>query len=124
MKKYIDLTLPIVPHWRCPIEIKEVKSFEKGDAANVTWFTLQTHWYTHIDAPVHQFPGTKTLNDFPLDYLFGKATILDVSHVEANQPITADMLKEALGDTEPTKILLVKTCWEDRTEWHSHDYWD
>ena len=59
-----------------------------------------------------------------MDYLFGKATILDVSHVEANQPITADMLKEALGDTEPTKILLVKTCWEDRTEWHSHDYWD
>ena len=99
MKKYIDLTLPIVPHWRCPIEIKDVKSFEKGDAANVTWFTLQTHWYTHIDAPSHQFPEGKTLNDFPLESLFGKAVILDVSHVEANQPVTAEMLQEALGDT-------------------------
>ena len=140
MKKYIDLTLPIVPHWRCmkPEEIIEKCSTDKGDPASVTRFPLQTHWYTHIDAPIHQFPGAKTLNDFPLEYLFGKATILDVSYVKDNQPITADMLKAALGDDEPTKIILIKTCWEDSRGvenaynfWNAgegsvygHDYWD
>lgn len=67
MKKYIDLTLPIVPHWRCmhEDEIIEKCSTDKGDPASVTRFPLQTHWYTHIDAPIHQFAGGKTLNDFP-----------------------------------------------------------
>ena len=52
MKKYIDLTLPIVPHWRClhEDEIIEKCSTDKGDPASVTRFPLQTHWYTHIDA--------------------------------------------------------------------------
>ena len=69
MKKYIDLTLPIVPHWRCmqPDEVIEKCSTDKGDPASVTRFPLQTHWYTHIDAPIHQFAGGKTLSDYPLD---------------------------------------------------------
>lgn len=133
MKKYIDLTLPIVPHWRCiqPEEIVEKKCKAKGDSVNITRFPLQTHWYTHIDAPIHFFDGGKTLNDFPLAYLFGKATILDVSYVKDNEPITAEMLKEALGDDEPTGIILIKTCWEASRGvenafdfWQSHDYWD
>ena len=52
-------------------------------------------------------------------------------YVKDNQPITAEMLKEALGDDEPTKIILIKTCWQDsRGEenwfdfWQSHDFWD
>lgn len=124
MKKYIDLTLPLVPHWRYPIEIKPVKSMDAGDAANATFFTMQTHWYTHIDSPRHQVADGKTLNDFPLDYLFGKAVMLDVSDVGPDQPITAEMLKKALGDTQPTKILIVKTCWEQKTPWQTYDYWD
>lgn len=124
MKKYIDLTLPIVPHWRYPIQIKPVKNMKEGDAANATFFTMQTHWYTHIDAPLHQVDGGKTMQDYPIENTIGKATVLDISYVEANQPVTAEMLKEALGDTEPTKIILVKTCWEQKTEWQTHDYWD
>ena len=100
MKEYIDLTLPIVPHWRCmhEDEVIELCSTAKGDPASVTRFPLQTHWYTHIDAPVHQFTGGKTLNDFPLSSLFGKATILDISYVKDNQEITEQMLKDALGE--------------------------
>lgn len=124
MKKYVDLSLPIVPHWRYPIEIKPVKSIKDGDAANATFFTMQTHWYTHIDAPLHQVADGKSLNDFPLEYLFGKAIIIDVSYVEANQAITVDMLREALGDTPVEKILIIKTCWQQKTEWQSYDYWD
>jgi kynurenine formamidase len=112
-------------------EIIQKCSTLKGDPASVTRFPLQTHWYTHIDATIHQFPDGKTLNEYPLSNLFGTATVLDVSYVKDNQPISAEMLKEALGDDEPTKIILIKTCWQDsRGEenwfdfWQSHDYWD
>ena len=30
MKKYIDLTMPIVPHWRYPIQIKPVKNMKEA----------------------------------------------------------------------------------------------
>lgn len=133
MKKYIDLTLPLIPHWRCmqQNDIVEKRSTRRGDSTNVTRFTLQTHWYTHIDAPIHQFAGGKTLNDFPLEYLFGRATVLDLSYIRDNEPITARMLKKALGDDEPTGIILLKTCWEASRGaenalrfWQSYDYWD
>lgn len=124
MKKIVDLSLPLTPHWRYPIQISPVKSIDNGDAANATHFDMQTHWYTHIDAPLHQLAGGKTLNDFPLDYLVGKAVFLDISYVKANEPITAEMLKDALGDVKNPKIIIVKTCWEQKTEWQSYDYWD
>ena len=76
MKKYIDLTMPIVPHWRYPIQIKPVKNMKEGDAANATFFTMQTHWYTHIDAPLHQVDGGKTMQDYPIENTIGKATVL------------------------------------------------
>ena len=89
--------MPIVPHWRYPIQIKPVKNMKEGDAANATFFTMQTHWYTHIDAPLHQVDGGKTMQDYPIENTIGKATVLDISYVEANQPVTAEMLKERKG---------------------------
>ena len=124
MRKLIDLTLPLVPHWRYPIQISPVKSMKNGDAANATHFDMQTHWYTHIDAPRHQLIDGKTLNDFPLDYLIGKAVVLDVSYVNANEGITDKMLKEAMGEEKDAKFIIIKTCWEQKTQWQSYDYWD
>ena len=124
MPKYVDLSLPIVPHWRYPIKIEDDKSFDKGDAANVKHFDMKSHWYTHIDSPLHQVPGGKILDEFPLENLIGKCVILDVSYVKANEPITAEMLKEALGDEKDPKFLIIKTCWEQKTDWKTTDYWD
>lgn len=121
---YVDLTLPIVYHWRYPIEIKDVKSFSKGDVANVKEFNMKTHWYTHIDAPLHQLADGKNLDEFPIENFFGKAVVLDVSYIKKNEPITAEMLKKALGEDKNYKIIFIKTCWEQKTDWKTIDYWD
>ena len=34
------------------------------------------------------------------------------------------MLKEALGDEKDPKFLIIKTCWEQKTDWKTTDYWD
>ncbi|ONI41825.1 hypothetical protein AN639_00295 [Candidatus Epulonipiscium fishelsonii] len=122
--QYVDLSLPIVPHWRYPIQISDAKSFEKGDLFNIKQFDLKSHWYTHIDAPLHYVDGGKHLDEFPLDILIGKALILDVSHVKANDAITEQILREAPGDEKDTNFIIVKTCWEQNTDWNTTDYWD
>lgn len=124
MKKYVDLTLPIVFHWRYPIEIKDEKSFNKGDAANVKQFNMKTHWYTHIDAPLHQMANGKNLDDFPIENFIGKAVVLDVSYIKENEGITAEMLKKAIGDDKNYKIILIKTSWGKKISWETTDYWD
>lgn len=123
--KVVDLTLPMIEHWRYPMKCSMAKSFKNGDAANVTHFDLYTHWYTHIDSPLHQFEGGKTLSDFPIDILVGKATILDVSEkVKENTAIDKAMLEAALGEDDSTKIILIKTCWDDKCDWTTTEFWD
>ena len=49
MKEYIDLTLPIVPHWRCmhEDEVIELCSTAKGDPASVTRSVTDTLVYPY-----------------------------------------------------------------------------
>ncbi|OON97858.1 MAG: hypothetical protein ATN32_05205 [Candidatus Epulonipiscium fishelsonii] len=122
--EYVDLSLPIVPHWRYPIQIEDAKSFKKGDLFNIKQYALKSHWYTHIDAPLHYVDGGKHLDEFPLDILIGKALILDLSHVSANEAITEYILKKAVGDAKDTNFIIIKTCWEQKTDWNTTDYWD
>ncbi|MFZ7103887.1 MAG: cyclase family protein [Peptococcaceae bacterium] len=124
MKKIIDLTLPIRKHWRWPLESTLVHSFAKGDPNQVTQFTLKSHWYTHIDSPKHMLADGKTLEEYPLDILIGKALILDLSHIAASEGITPDILKNAARGKEMQQILILKTDWESKVSWESMDYWD
>lgn len=124
MSTFIDLTLPIIPHWRYPIKISNDKSFELGDAANVKYFDMKSHWYTHIDAPLHQDPNGKNLDDFPLEIFMDKAVVLDLSYIKENEAITSEMLKKALGNDTNYKIILLKTCWGEKTNWETTAYWD
>ncbi len=96
MRKAIDLTLPIiVGHWRYSNQRRPVHSIADGDASNVTYFDLQTHMFTHIDAPKHVVADGKTLDDFPVDLCIGKAA-----------------------------IILVKTSWGLQRDWTSKEFWD
>lgn len=124
MQRYIDLTLPIIQHWRYPIDIKDAKSFLKGDAANMKHFEMCSHWFTHIDAPLHQLANGKSLDDFPIENLIGKAVILDVSYVEKNEPITREMLEQAIGKDVDYKIIIIKTCWGKKISWETTEFWD
>lgn len=125
-RKVIDLTAPIAPHWRYPIEIGTVRSFENGNYLNIRCFDMRTHWYTHIDAPLHYVDGGKSLDDFPLlDMLVGKATILNIAaEVKPNEPITAEMLKKAAEGREMQDIIFLRTDWGLQRPWESREFWD
>lgn len=58
---------------------------------------IYSHTGTHMDAPAHILPGTKTLDKFPASHFLGQAAVLDVT---AERKIT----KQALERFEPLII--------------------
>lgn len=107
--------MPAFPGDPAP-EIKKVLSLP-NDPANVSVMSMGTHTGTHVDPPVHFIEGGRTIDRVPLDRLYGKAEVLDLTYVE--KAIVADDLTTSRSD-----ILLFKTrnsdLW-DRTEF-SKDY--
>ena len=122
--KVVDLTLPIIPHWRYGLEQKLAHTFAGGSRTQHTRFTLQSHWYTHIDAPRHFVDGGKTLDEYPLDMFVGPATVLDCSDIGENGAIDKARLEKALGGRALKDIVLIKTCWGKKCDWTTTDFWD
>jgi arylformamidase len=87
------------------VTIERVSSLEAGDSANVSRLTLGTHTGTHVDAPAHLFPGTRTLDSLPLEALVGQAR---VAHLVGATDITAADL-EALDLPQDCRRLLLRT---------------
>ncbi len=123
-KQLIDLTFPIRKTWRWPVELSLVSSLEKGDSSQVTSVKLRSHWYTHTDAPRHRVKDGKTLDDFPLNVLSGEALILDLSFIEANQAIDAEMLSKAFEGKQHKDILILRTDWPKKVSWETYEFWD
>ena len=66
MRKITDLTLPVVEHWRYGIKFELATSHAIKDRWQTTKYNLQSHWFTHIDAPVHHDPDGKNLDAYPI----------------------------------------------------------
>lgn len=127
MKRIVDLTLPIEEHWRYGISFSPACSFAKGDGWQTTAYNLESHWFTHIDAPRHFDPNGKTLQEYDIArYGITNCLVLDVSRVGDDAAITADMLAEA---NEPYKgqnfeSLLIRTDRGKKVSWKTSDFWD
>ena len=54
------------------------KAFIEKDGWNEKRLSFNSHFSTHIDAPLHMIDGGKSLSDFPVEYLTGEAICIDV----------------------------------------------
>ena len=97
------------------------------DRWQTTKYNLQSHWFTHIDAPVHHDPGGKNLDAYPIsDWCISDCLILDLSFVGDNEAITAQMLERA---NEPFKdkhydTIIIRSDRGRRVSWESVEFWD
>ena len=109
--------MPVFPGDPAP-DIKRVLSMPT-DAANVSFLRMGSHTGTHLDPPLHFVEKGIPIDQIPLDRLYGKAQVLDLTHVELEHGISAVDLQRA-GPTE--KIVLFKTknsqLWQ-YTEFHT-----
>jgi len=121
MPRVIDLSYPIAEHFRWQVERRRTSTFEEGAAFEVTRVGFPVHAFTHIDAPRHMVPGGPTTSDFDLDSLVGLAVIVDLSQVQENEPITAEMLEPA--PLRAGAMALLRTDWDRRYSLDEPEFW-
>jgi len=84
--------------------------------------SCSTHAGTHLDAPLHYGPmvegkPARTIDQFPLEWCYGDAVLLDFSYKKPTDPISANELIKGLDQIgytlKPGDILLIRTGAED-----------
>jgi kynurenine formamidase len=72
------------------------------------------HTGAHVDSPLHCFADGPTVIETPLEKVIGQAALFDLSHVGANEPVTADALERTDPGLQAGQIALLWTGWTDR----------
>jgi arylformamidase len=94
----VDLTRKLrngMPVWPThpPFRQVPIASFDKGDIACNHSLSLSEHSGTHFDAPMHFFPGGRTIDKVPLERFFGRMLTIDVSDVEPDSLVGAERIE-------------------------------
>lgn len=120
--KIIDLTCPLDLDYSLPLHLKKLDSYEwvvsrtiKRDGLRISKMMLLTHCGTHIDAPMHVFErhekaGIYSVDEWPLEQLYGETVVLDVPKGELEE-ITAEDLEKAKPEVREGDIVLIHTGW-------------
>ena len=123
MTRIIDLTRPIVDHFRWPVQRELQSSFADGAQFQVTRLGLAVHGFTHIDAPRHMLRDGATTSELRLEQVVGRAAVIDLTDVETNAPIPVDKLQQAGSHIEEGGIVLLKSCWDLRASVQEPEFW-
>ncbi|KWT92840.1 cyclase family protein [Candidatus Magnetominusculus xianensis] len=88
------------------LAIHTLKSISRGDSANVSSFTMENHWGTHVDAPNHFFNHGLKVFEYPPEFWFFKHPyVLQVS-------LEPSEILKGLSELSPqTDLLLIQSNW-------------
>ncbi len=79
---------------------------------------MGVHASTHIDAPWHYAPvvagkKAKTIDEIPLEWLYGDGVVIDMSHKKDFDPVTKEDVQRFLLENhielKPGSIVLIRT---------------
>jgi arylformamidase len=130
-QRLIDLSHPVseaTPPWpgNPPIEITTLDRADRSTAdqrhSNASRVAMNIHCGTHMDAPFHFVSRGKTIDQVPLEWTFGLATLVRLSGKGSGTTITrADLLPFAESLMRTRKAILM-TAWSDR--WMKDDFFE
>ncbi|MBA3531820.1 MAG: cyclase family protein [Ardenticatenales bacterium] len=113
--KPIDLSQPLnqdTPFWPFypPFEVKYIKR-KAEHGVNAQYIMSSNHMGTHLDAPRHFVTNGKTVDQLPLEWLYGDGVIVDLSDALDDLDVfTPDMLEKRVEIREGD-ILFINTGW-------------
>lgn len=115
--KFIDLSHPLT-HGQSSfpgdplLQISPHATIEK-QRCNVSRITMGSHQGTHLDAQFHFIPDGNRLDQMPLDWFYGPATLLRIP-----KPARAEITVEDLKPFEKRLVAGARVIYE--TGWHRH----
>lgn len=74
----LDANLPVYPG-NTPFSIEAIKRIASGGSSNLSTLHLSAHAGTHVDAPRHFFDDAAGADALPLELLFGRARVIEVT---------------------------------------------
>jgi arylformamidase len=74
----LDANLPVYPG-NTPFTLEPIKRIARGDSSNVSTLHLSAHAGTHVDAPRHFFDGGDGVEGLALEWLLGRARVVELS---------------------------------------------
>jgi kynurenine formamidase len=119
----IDLSMPIEPHFRWPVDLAIKGDIAAGDPFRVSRISMTCHGFSHVDAQAHVIAHSSTIEATALSRVVGPCRVLDLRDVAPNQAIDADRLAAAdLGGPEG-EILLLSSGWDTKRDYRTREFW-
>ncbi len=109
MVEYFDISPALsssTPAWPTdpPLVFEKFKDIDQGGSSNVTKLIFGSHAGSHVDAPLHFFPGGTPVDKLSLDILIGEALVIEVEGDQIDRLVLEEKLRG-----ERVKRLLFKT---------------
>ena len=112
----IDLTVELSSETFSPPSVNQplgITVFTKDPGWQATKVDLMLHSGSHVDFSKHYRTDGETADVVGLDRVSGEAIVVDISDIDSNTAITADLLAERSPEFRPGDLILVRTGWTD-----------
>jgi arylformamidase len=96
----------------------QISTIEKDGFAERI-INMTTHTGTHVDAPCHIIPDTKSLNQFALDKFMGRGMVIDCTQIDS---ISLDFIQAKETEIRGSDFILFYTGWQQK--WNTPAYFD
>lgn len=119
--KIYDLSQPLnqdAPFWPFypPFEVKYFKR-KAEHGVNAQYIQTSNHMGTHLDAPRHFVTDGKTIDQLPLEWLYGDGVIVDLSDAVGELDVFTPEMIEERADVREGDILFIHTGWHRHAQW-------
>jgi arylformamidase len=125
--RVVDLTVVIGPGTLSPPSVSRqltLSSFHRGPGYwRASAVDMVLHTGSHVDFGAHVVEGGESAADVAFDRLWGEAVVLDLHHLQADQPITREDVEPCASDLRPGDVVLVRTDWTERMWGRFPDYY-
>lgn len=119
----IDLSMPIEPHFRWPVDLAIKGDIAAGDPFRVSRISMTCHGFSHVDAQAHVIAHSPTIEATALSRVVGPCRVLDLRDVAPNQAIDAERLAAADPGGPEGEILLLSSSWDTKRDYRTREFW-
>jgi kynurenine formamidase len=121
--RLVDLSMPIMPHFRWRTQLNISGDIAAGDQFRVSRLDASCHSFSHVDSAAHILADAPTIETTLLDRVVGPCRILDLRDAPANAPIDAGRLQAADPGGPAGEILLLSAGWDLKRDYNTREFW-
>lgn len=121
--RIVDLSMPVAPHFRWPVDLTVRGDVAAGDQFRVSRLAASCHSFSHVDAQAHVIAHAPTIEATPLARVVGACRVLDLRDAGPGEPLDAARLAAADPGGKEGEILLLATAWDRQRDPATREFW-